>query len=220
MILRPLRFLWTQMNGPVIRGIFTALFRYLQTSFNTTLQYLTTFSISTANDKHLTFIGACMGMPRPIVGFASEAYFFFTARSEHNVDYGYSAEPGPNAVGGKFAGADIGGRRYELCPEVYYRTILQGYLNSESEMTSIDLIDAILYIMWQVARPNDEPSYKISFVEEATEAGAIGDIIIDLGQLSDWEDRDAAIQWQSVLTSVFNSIHNPNTYVSLEFTGD
>lgn len=220
MVLHPLRFLWRQLNGPIVTAIMTGLFKFVQSQINPALSYLSTFSIETATNEHLTFIGALLGLVRPVVAFANEDTFFFTAQDEHNVEYGFSLEAGQGQIGGHFTGGDVPtGRERMLCPESYYRAILQGYLETDAEFTSIVFLDDILHKAWTLLRV-DEPSYTIAFQEEAGASGGYGDIRINLGPLSGWGDRKSAIAWQSVLTSIFNNILNPNIYISFEFTGD
>ena len=62
MTLKPVHFLWKQLNGPQITAIVDALYELLRDMFNPIINYLTTFSINTANDIHLTFIGICSGI--------------------------------------------------------------------------------------------------------------------------------------------------------------
>lgn len=220
MTLHPLRFLWRQLNGPIATAIMTALFRSVQAKVNPIVSYLSTFSIETATDAHLTFIGALLGLVRPVVSFADEATFFFTAQPEHGVEYGYSAAAGPGQIGGHFTGGDVPtGRERMLCPESYYRVILQGYLDSDADFTSLAFIDDILYMAWTLLR-TDDPAYSIEFQQTAGASGGYGDIRVNLGPLSGWGARKEAIAWQSVLTSIFNDLLNPNIYISFEFTGD
>lgn len=221
MTLKPVRFLWKQLNGPQITAIVDALYTLLRDMFNPIISYLTTFSINTANDSHLTFIGICSGIIRPIIQVADSRFFLFTRDPEHNRDYGVS-DLNNLTLGGVFSdlGEDVLSRRNLLCPASYYRTILQGFAASKGQVGSIALIDDIMGTIWNSLYPDGSVplAYRIRwFTHRETAVSTCGDIEVLMGPIDSWGNRDTAVMWQGVLTGIFNNMLNPNTYVVCNF---
>ena len=221
MTLKPVHFLWKQLNGPQITAIVDALYALLRDMFNPIISYLTTFSINTANDSHLTFIGICSGIIRPIIQVADSRFFLFTRDPEHNQDYGVS-DLNNLTLGGVFSdlGEDVLSRRNLLCPALYYRTILQGFAASKGQVGSIALIDDIMGTIWNNLHPDGSVplAYRIRwFTHRETSVSTCGDIEVLMGPIDSWGNRDTAVMWQGVLTGIFNNMLNPNTYVVCNF---
>lgn len=223
MILRPLRFLWKQFNGPQITAIMTAIFRYMQTAFNSQINYLTTFSIQTATDAHLTLIGALCGIIRPIITIADLSNFIFTADPETGKDYGVSEAPGPDQVGGKFTDlyADMRHWSSELCPAEYFRQILLACTQSTADPMSPVFISEFLDNLFDVLFPGvDRPVYTFTWIDSVyPDSGIIyEDVRLDLGSISSWGSPDTAAMWQGVLSGIINNIWNPEQHCQVTFS--
>lgn len=226
MQLRPFRFLWKQLCGPQITAIMAALYRWFSDSFNTTLKYLTTLSIDTANDAHLTLLGACQGIRRPIVVLKDSSNFIFTYEPEREKDYGVSIVPDPESsepiVGGRFTDLqqDLRNTSAVLCPPVFYRAILQAKRDSYGSGSSIVFLDNMLSNCWKAVGNTSTPIYHIEYSSSSDlpQNRTWGDIRVVMGPLTAWGDTDTAVQWQSVLSEVFNALLNPNSYVTFDFS--
>ena len=223
MILRPVRFLWKQMNGPQVTAIMTALFRYMRDTFNPIIEYLTTFSIATATDTHLTFIGTCMGIIRPIIQVADLSNFIFTTDPEHGKDYGVSEAPGPNQVGGRFTDLyeDMRNWTTEYCPELYYRQVLQGCAEINAHPMSVVYLDELLYhILTGLFPVGPIPEYSFTWIENTyPDSGTMKeDLRLDLGAIDDWPSPDIAAEWQGVLSGIINNVWKPEQKCTVTFS--
>lgn len=218
-MLRKIRFLWKQFNGPQISGLMTSIFRYLQTNFNTLIDYFRHFSIQRANNAHLSLIGACMGIVRPIMRFADDTFFFFTATKETGSRHGFSSL-NDMSMGAQFSTVQ---RYYEsynnvTCPEEYYRKVLLAYKDFEGEKYSYLFIQSILESVWQQNHPDRELSTAgigIRFYQEGDPAPygvtrTLGDIEIYMGPQTDWgAAEEAALRWQGVFQGIFSTVLSP-----------
>lgn len=220
MVLRPVRFLWKQFCGPQITAIMTALYRWFQSNFNTQINYLSTISIDTATDSHLTLIGACQGIRRPVVVFSDISNFIFTYEPEHGMDYGVSDLANPT-VGGHFTDLEADRRSHEaiLCPGIFFRPILQAKRDTEGLGASVVFLDKMLSYCWKALGNPGEPEYIIKFAtgEDIPYGRTWGDIQVLLGPITHWGEPDMAIEWQNVLSTVFNALLNPNAYITFDF---
>lgn len=223
MKLRPFRFLWKQFCGPQVTAIMTAIFRYMRDTFNNQIEYLSTFSIKTASDTHLTLIGALSGIIRPIVTIVDLANFIFTTEAESGKDYGVSAEPGPNQPGGKFTDlyTDVRQRTSELCPAEYFRQILLAYSQSEAEpMSPVFLAEFLDYLFDILFPTGTRPTYTFSWFDTIYPDSSImyEDMRLDLGSVNDWGTPDTAAIWQGVLSGIINNIWNPEQHCQVTFS--
>lgn len=144
------RFLWKQMDGPQGNGIVTAIFNYFKEKFNTTLNYFDTLSIATANEQHLMFIGALMGIRRPFVANAMyyDKLFKFTNTMLENEPSGFATiYTSAEGVGG-FLDVDLSSYEdndnYELLRLADYRYVLLKVAELSGQTHSMVLLDAIV----------------------------------------------------------------------------
>ena len=61
----PISFLWKQLNGPQITAFTKSVYNWAVDEFDRSLEYLNNLSISTANSKHLSFLGMLANFSRP-----------------------------------------------------------------------------------------------------------------------------------------------------------
>lgn len=223
-MLRPLRFLWRQFNGPQVSAICTAVFRYMQKQFNETIDYFRHFSITTATGDHLTLIGACMGVVRPLVPVFNEELFLFTRDYGENSERGF-ADLENRAVGGIFTDLedDVRRTRY-LCPTEMYRKILLGALHSQARIQSLTCIDTIISDVWDSLHPNEPSPVTFRFYDVGeTPNRTSGDIDVSIGTMAQWGGSDEtagdtiALRWQSVFANIFNALFNPERYIDINF---
>lgn len=223
MKLRPLRFLWKQMNGPQATAIMTSIFRWVQDMFNKNIEYLTNFSIATAKGEHLSLIGNIMGVIRPIVTVADAKMFIFTSSPEQDVEYGFSGEPGPLAVGGKFISLEEMLLAYQrtACPDSYYRKVLQAIASSNREPFSIAFIDDLISGVWHSYRPNIPSKVQFEWATKEQEGGTGAvireDLYIYIGTIADWGAREDALLWQAVFQGIINNVWAPTRKCFVEF---
>lgn len=223
MTLKPLRFLWKQMCGSQVTAIMTAIFRHMQNVFNSQISYLSTFSIATATDSHLTFIGTLSGIIRPIITVADLSNFIFTFEPEHDVEYGVSAAPGPGQTGGKFTDLYDDMRHWtsELCPAEYFRQILLTCSKTNAEpMSPLFLSEFLDHLFDSLFPVGNRPVYSFYWFDEVYPDSSITkeDMRLDLGEISAWGSRDTAAKWQGVLEGIINSIWNPEQRCQVTFS--
>lgn len=218
-MLRPFRFLWKQFNGPQVTAIFTAIFRYLQKQFNTTIDYLRHFSLMTANDAHLTLIGASLGIVRPIISIASNKYFVFTRDLDRDEDHGYADLATPT-IGGVFSEIteDDSGHIITVAPASYYRRILLAYVKYSAEKNSLVFIDNMLSDVWEALNPGEPPSFRVRNYKEGDIGNrSAGDIEILLGRLGGWGGTANALIWQAIFSAVLNALFGPEQVIDINF---
>jgi hypothetical protein len=223
MKLQTFRFLWKQFCGPQVTAIVTALFHYIRNTFNNQIEYLSTFSIKTASDAHLTLIGALLGIIRPIIRVADLSDFIFTTDPETGKDYGVSEAPGPSQLGGKFTDlyADMRKWTSELCPAEYFRQILLTCARSNAHPMSPVFISEFLDNLFDVLFPTgNRPVYTFTWIYNIQpDAGIIyEDMRLDLGSINDWGTPDTAAMWQGVLSGIINNIWNPEQHCQVTFS--
>jgi hypothetical protein len=209
-MIAPFRFLWKQLNGPQITAICTAIFRYLKRQLDTTLDYLNTFSVDTANDDHLSLIGMIAGLVRPIVDFSPSTMFWFTDHGPlHNSEHGL-ADLEERGIGGRFSDLNDPATTsvHELLPAHYYRKLLKVWTDSDFDGTSLAFLDTVLDIIWKDMRHTDS-AYVINIRDSVAtiENRSYGDVEIDLGNAADWEDRITYVR--GMLEGIATTLYNP-----------
>lgn len=221
-MIHPFRFLWKQLNGPQITAICTAIYRWIKNKFDTTLDYLNNFSIETANDTHLSLIGMIMGLVRPIVDFSPITMFWFTDHGPlHNSEHGFSGSEQYPEFGGKFS--DIHDpttvRLHEALPARFYRPLLKLWVDSSLDGASLAFLDNVLDILWQELR-HSPSEYKINIRDSVSiiDNRSYGDVEIDLGPLSAWED--AVTYVRGMMEGIVTTLYNPLPRVYPDFSGD
>ena len=223
MTLRPIRFLWKQMCGPQVTAIMTAIFRYMQNIFNSQISYLSTFSLATATDSHLTFIGTLSGIIRPIISVADLSNFIFTLEPEQGVDYGVSEGPGPEQTGGKFTDlyADMRKWTIELCPAEYFRQILIACSKTKAEpMSPVFLSEFLDHLFDSLFPVGDRPVYSFYWFDTVYPDSSIAkeDMRLDLGEIRAWGSPETAAIWQGVLEGIINNVWNPEQRCQVTFS--
>lgn len=209
-MIAPFRFLWKQLNGPQITAICTAIFRYLKRQLDTTLDYLNTFSVDTANDDHLSLIGMIAGLVRPIVDFSPADMFWFTDHGPlHNSARGF-ADLEERSIGGRFSDLNdpTTTRVHELLPAHDYRKLLKVWTDSDFDGTSLAFLDTVLDIIWKDTRYTDS-AYVINIRDSVAtiENRSYGDVEIDLGNAAEWEDRITYVR--GMLEGIATTLYNP-----------
>lgn len=158
MKLRPIDFLWKQLNGPQATGIIQGIFTFFQESLQPTLDYLYQLGVDKASNQHLNFFGAILGIPRPLVWNTDSPYWsrwFRVTDDEVMSDQGFSDPDNPLLLG-------IGGLlsyEYEeyFDPErvpidiSLYRAILQAVTKGDCDVGSLILLDRFVSIFFAPA---------------------------------------------------------------------
>lgn len=223
-MLRPFRFLWKQMNGPQVTAIFTAIFHYLQKQFNATIDYFRHFSIATANDSHLTLIGAMLNLIRPVISVANSKFFLFTRYPDTDEEHGFASLDN-RPVGGLFSDLDEDNRNRTnvLCPASYYRPILLSYIKSNASKNSLVFIDNAINDVWEILNPGkpNPVTYRYYSLGETPNRTA-GDLDVTIGDIEEWKGRfgeaEIALQWQGTFEGVFNALFGPEQYIDISFS--
>ena len=87
----PISFLWKQLNGPQITAFTKSVYNWAVDEFDRSLEYLNNLSISTANSKHLSFLGMLANFSRPFIRKLNLSLFFFTESPQSNFVHGFSS---------------------------------------------------------------------------------------------------------------------------------
>lgn len=200
-MIAPFTWLWKQFNGPQIVAVCKAIESYMRSTWETQLNYWQHLSIDTANNKHLTLIGALQGIARPLMEIEDESFFWFSAVPEEGTYYPSvpyrQSEHGLSDVdemsrGGKFSDmTPIVARSKNQLSEPLYRCILQSARESEAGQGSLAYIDDVLYGLYKYLNPaSDEPEYKIEMLTkeqiEFMQSRSVGDIRVNLGGETQW----------------------------------
>ena len=215
-MIKPITFLWKQLNGPQITAICKAIYNWIKESLDTTLDYFDNLSIATANDDHLTTIGTLQSVIRPLISEEVAKSFWFTDGKTTSTGHGFSSESGSVAVGGKFTDyySDIDLTNSHYLPESYYRPLLKCIYESEGELGSLMFLDNLCKLFYNTYRPGDDLDYKIEFVSTITEDRSYGDIRLYIGNQNHW--LDTSIYVYATLNAVAKSGYNPTPTIVVE----
>lgn len=225
-MLRPLRFLWKQFNGPQVSALFTPVFRWLQGQFNDNIDYLNKFDLTSSTEEHLTLVGACMGIIRPLVVIPSGKFFLFTRDPEHDSDHGLS-DLNNLSVGGLFSSLeeDLRSKSTVLCPATYYKRILESYRDNDDAKNSLAFVLDTVISIWQEMHPTSDPTLSgigLHWYTETDVAFGVtrtyGDIEVLMGERRNWGDDDTSVIWQGVLQGVFRELFAPEIVIDFNFT--
>lgn len=152
------QYLSRQLNGPVVTGFATAIYNFLHSFVDDTVEYFDNLSIGNAKSDQLTFIGKLMGIPRFYVFQDSSLSNYLTFYSNYfkitqtpyngfSDDYvQYDGTTGWNK-GGIFAG-DSGNNFLVQIPTELFRSLLLVVSEATtSTINSIYYIDKITNIV-------------------------------------------------------------------------
>ena len=66
-MIRPIEFLWRQLNGPQITAVVKAAYNWCVQQFDATMDYFNNLTIATANGAHLSLFGMMANFARPYI---------------------------------------------------------------------------------------------------------------------------------------------------------
>ena len=213
----PISFLWKQLNGPQITAFTKSVYNWAVDEFDRTLEYLNNLSISTANSKHLSFLGMLANFSRPFIRKLNLSLFFFTESPQSDFVHGFSSLEDVG-VGGKVVALEQLYETMENEPlkDSVYRELLLAYANSEGEIGSITLLDDILKrLRDSFGSKSFPPEYSITVCTEKEAGGEdIGDLKINIGKSTSWQDAEDII---TAMEAVCNTAYAPLPRVFLSF---
>lgn len=207
-MIKPINFLWKQLNGPQITAYAQGMYSFIKDSFDSHFDYFRNFNIETANGSHLTTIGRWLGIVRPLLSEARARNFYFTEEKEHPSKNGFSEAPGPDQVGGKFSDVGAANTGLTYLPDPYFRVLLGCIADSEGYPGSLRLLDDICANFFDVYRPGDAKDYRIVWLPN-------GDIELHLGDTVFWDINTIYIE--STLISIIESYYGPEPQVSIVY---
>lgn len=212
----PVKYLWEQLDGPQITAIQEATFEYFKRMLDPKLDYLNNLTVDTANDAHLTFLGILANFVRPVITVPDKDFFFLTEDVEHGSPHGFSSVTN-RAQGGRLVG--IEGATTEARPlnTEHYRLLLKSYISNEGELGGLKLLDDICYELSKLDQPEVAPFYTFEFMEgdDIPEGRSHGDVYIDIGTLSDWNNP---MQIYAILRGLARSSYwpVPQLFISID----
>lgn len=204
----PGNFLWKQLDGPQIRAMSDALLAYGKSIFDSTLDYINTLSIETANDSHLILLGVLSGFTRPIIQVPDTTYFYFTEDAEHDAENGFANIEVPKS-GGRLSSGVIENKTYSnYIGTEYYRALLKEFIRGQGELGGLELLDDICYALSKYDIPSQQPFYEFEFYEygNVPTGRAPGDLNIDMGTMSQWKNPEVIY---AILVGLAKSIYAP-----------
>lgn len=217
----PIKFLWSQLNGPQVTAITTAVFEYWKEVFDTKLDYFNTLSVNSANDAHLTLLGLLSGLIRPTITEADKEYFYFTEDLEHPNNQGFS-DLEDLSSGGKLSKVGIGLGTHEAALDIeHYRALLNAWINGKGELGSLALLDDICDALTKIDLGSEvAPFYRFIFMngDDIPEGRAAGDLYLNVGNLTNWHNP---MHVHAVLRGVADSVYSPlpQVFISIGVTG-
>ena len=204
-MINPINFLWKQLNGPQITAYCQGIYLYFKKTYDDVLEYWKNFSIATANNSHLTFLGALQGIARPKLAVTGVQFFLFSEVPAEGTyyphipytesDHGLSDIHGDVSIGGKFIDIhdDPSHHPQDIIqiPPVLFRQILKSSSESKAAKGSLAWLDDVLYGLWRLEHSEEQvPDYTFRILEEADLeqffTRSIGDLIVNIGRDSGW----------------------------------
>ena len=202
-MIKPIQFLWKQLNGPQITGITQAIYNFLKESFDDLLDYFNLFNIDRATPEHAEIIGLLNEFTRPILLEYRRAFFFFTYHKEqHNLERGLSTLS-DLAHGGKFSSLAENIRITEKMDIRTYKALLKTYLSSDGQPNSLQMLDDICQKLVELDAKNPE-SQTYTFIRNLRSPGSI---TVDIGYIEEWNNPQRV---QAVLESLGKTIFYPD----------
>lgn len=218
-MIRPVNFLWKQLNGPQITAIVKSLQQWIVQQFDALLDYFNNLNIDRAGTYHLSLMGQIANLARPFVSIPDKNFFWFTAEPQKNFEHGYASLE-DRGIGGKFIDLQALLDTYHGVPltDEYFRILLKTYTNSEGEVGSLKLLDDIVYALMQKYGTN-KTAYRLDILTENTgiKGNDCGDLYINLGREDSWNS------WEQVVVSIKaigNTLYAPLPRIFPEFTAE
>lgn len=192
-MIRPIEFLWRQLNGPQITAVVKAAYNWCVQQFDATMDYFNNLTIATANSAHLSLFGTMANFARPYIRVVDKTFFIFTEASTHPFDHGFS-DLTDISKGGIFADITKVWETEKGIPlsDDFYRIVLQSYADSYGEIGSLVLIDDLCFALKKYVG-NENAGYDINILLEPATNRDIGDVFIDLGSQNNWNNWDSVV---------------------------
>lgn len=201
-MINPITFLWRQFNGPQIKAFCQGIWLYFKETYDWNMEYWRRLSIATANEDHITTIGALHGLARPLINIQADDFALFTTVPPEGTYYPsipYRESPhGLSAVnnmsyGGRFSEVgDISTFNIQKLDIAMFRTILKASVKSQAKLGSLAYLDDILWGIWCAQQGTEEVAAPYTFKilqEEDLEQyynRACGDIVVNIGRDVYW----------------------------------
>lgn len=192
-MISPINFLWKQLNGPQITAFTKAIYNWCVDQFDSTLDYFNNLSIATAKSDHLTLFGVLANFSRPYVRSLDLTLFYFTEYAQSNFRYGFSSLENIGA-GGRVVALDhvYETMRNNPLNDTFYRILLSAYSQSEGELGSLVLLDDIIEALRDsFGSQTVPPEYTFTVSDALGESDDYGDLHIDLGNMSSWNQAES-----------------------------
>lgn len=192
-MIRPIEFLWRQLNGPQITAVVKAAYNWCVQQFDATMDYFNNLTIATANGAHLSLFGMMANFARPYIRVVDKTFFIFTEADTHPFDHGFS-DLTNISVGGIFSDITKVWETERGIPlsDDFYRIVLQSYADSYGEIGSLALIDDLCFALKNYVG-NENAGYDINILLEPATNRDIGDVFIDLGSQNNWNNWDSVV---------------------------
>ena len=216
-MIRPINFLWKQLNGPQITAIVKSLQQWCIGQFDALLEYFNNLNIDNAGTYHLSLMGQIANLARPFVSIPDKNFFWFTAEPQKNFEHGYASLE-DRGIGGKFIDLQKLLDTYHGLPltDEYFRVLLKTYTNSEGEVGSLKLIDDIVYALMQ-KYGTTKTNYRLDIMTVLETNRDYGDLFINLGREDSWNS------WEQVIVSIKaigDTLYAPLPRIFPEFTAE
>lgn len=216
-MIRPINFLWKQLNGPQITAIVKSLQQWCIGQFDALLEYFNNLNIDNAGTYHLSLMGQIANLARPFVSIPDKNFFWFTAEPQKNFEHGYASLE-DRGIGGKFIDLQKLLDTYHGLPltDEYFRVLLKTYTNSEGEVGSLKLIDDIVYALMQ-KYGTTKTNYRLDIMTILETNRDYGDLFINLGREDSWNS------WEQVIVSIKaigDTLYAPLPRIFPEFTAE
>ncbi len=216
-MIKPITFIWKQLNGPQVTAFVKALHDWCIAQFSALIDYFNNISIDTASHDHLSFLGQVTNLARPFVSIPDKNFFWFTAEPQKNFERGYSSLE-DRGIGGKFIDLQKLYDTYhgEPLTDEFFRILLKTYTNSEGEPGSLRLMDDLLEAL-RKKYGSSTSVYAFTIMEQVLTNRDIGDLYIDLGKEEGWNS------WEQVIVSIkaiASTMYLPLPRVFPEYTAE
>lgn len=214
-MIRPIEFLWKQLNGPQVTAVAKACYEWCVSQFDGTMDYFNNLTIATADSEHLSLFGMIANFARPFIRTIDKTFFIFTETYYSPFTHGF-ADLNDLSQGGIFADVNKVWESEKGIPlsDAFYRIVLQSYADSYGEIGSLALIDDLCFALKNYVG-NAGASYDLNILLAPETNRDIGDIFIDLGAQADWNNWDSVI---AALRALVDTAYAPLPRVWVGYT--
>lgn len=215
-MIKPIKWLWKQFNGPQITAISAGISDFLTAKFDARLDALEDIDIDKVNENQAETLGALIGFIRPLISDKLVKYFMFTDGPTQSVEYGTTDGllHGNDVLGGKFLDLDdvITTTSVQKLESKLYRMLVKYFELNEGR--GLKCICGIMDVLYDYFLPKEEKKYTVVWAQDVDTSQSLirGDIYAYIGSVDTWSLQIGTVA--AVVNQLIKSYYAPDINIS------